>query len=53
LIKGDFLTFDCPGDHYSLITPPHVDELGAKLSQCLSRLDTAPASRDGRADAEG
>ena len=53
LIRGDFLTFDCPGDHYSLITPPHVDELGAKLSQCLSRFDAAPTARDAKAEDEG
>jgi len=53
LIKGEFLAFDCPGDHYNLITPPYVNELGAKMGQCLTRFGTASAVRDGKADNGG
>jgi amino acid adenylation domain-containing protein len=44
LIKGAFLTFESAGDHHTLVKPPHIGELGVKISECLRRFGTGAQS---------
>ena len=53
LIHGEFLTFESPGDHHTLIKPPHLEELTAMIGQCLSRFSREWQSREMHEATEG
>ena len=39
--------YELEGDHYSLLRSPHVEELAARLGECLKRAHAArPATRE-------
>lgn len=40
VVRGAFAAFEIPGGHRTMLEPPHVAELGARMNACLRRAQT-------------
>ena len=47
VVRGELTAIDIPGTHHTMLKPPNILELGAKIVQCLGRAQAA--SRDAAA----